>query len=169
MNKIEKIIGEKEVKAFKKDIKRWLKPFKKRIKIEIAKTYECVITKPKIYIDIVRDLKIDNSMDNAHKKVYEESEYNFMKELDYYTFAFLHELGHIMTTKPKDFKEDGEAYEEEMYEHLEDKKNYSFKELIKIHMNTTFEKRANNWAYTFWLDNKNYCHELENILKRHSL
>ena len=174
LNAIEQMLDKKQVKAFKKEIKKWLKPIKKNIKVEMAMSYECVITKPKIYVDIVRDLKLDNECDILHKEIYQESNYQFMKYLNYYTFAFLHELGHIMTVKPKDFEDEENQYYEELemaiLEHIQEENEVpNLKMTVKYHMNTTLEKLANDWAYTFWKNNKDYCKKLENILIRYSI
>lgn len=174
MNEIEQLLDKKEVKAFKKKIKKWLKPFKKKIAVEMAMSYECVVTKPKIYVDIVRDLKPNNEMDIVHKKAYENSDYQFLTSLDYYTFAFLHELGHIMTVRPENYGDEKEQHDEEfqlaIIEHLhEEDEKPSLEDVMRYYMNTTFEMKANNWAYKFWLNNKDYCKQLENILIRYSI
>lgn len=174
LNEIEQMLDKKQVKAFKKEIKKWLKPIKRGIKVEMAMSYECVITKPKIYVDIVRDLKLDNECDTLHKEVYQNSKYQFMTALNYYTFAFLHELGHIMTVKRKDFKDEKEQHDEEfqiaILSHIhEEGERPNLKTAIEYYMNTTFEIKANEWAYTFWKKNKDYCKKLEKILIRYSV
>ena len=174
LNCIEDLFDKDFVKGFKKEIKRWLKPFKKKIAIEMSVRNECVISKPKIYVDVVRDLKTDNKIDTLHKKLYEESDYQFMTSLDFYTFAFLHELGHIMTVRPKDVLEEKEQHDEEfqlaILEHFhETGENPSLETATKYYMNTTFERKANEWAYKFWQLNKDYCKELEDVLIRYSV
>ena len=174
LNEIELLIDKKFVKDFKKEIKQWLKPFKKRIAIEMSVRYECVISKPKIYVDVLRDLKTDNRIDTLHKKLYEKSDYQFMTSLDYYTFAFLHELGHIMTVKPENVLEELDQHDEEfntaILEHIKKEgKKPNLEIATKYYMNTTFERKANEWAYKFWQLNKDYCKELENILIRYSI
>ena len=169
MNEIEKLLDKKEVKGFRKDLKKWLKPFKKKIAVEMAMSFECVITKPKIYVDIVRDLKQDNTMDNLHKELYKEKGFDFQNELNFYTFAFLHELGHIMTVRPKDFETEIENFHYEMGDLLTQDHVENPKLLLETYMDTEFERKANNWAYRFWELNKDYCKELENILIRYSI
>lgn len=174
MNEIEKLLPKKNVKNFKKEIKKWLKPIKKGIKIEIADSYECVISKPKIYVDILRDLKPNNQVDISHRKVYERSDFQFMSALDYYTFAFLHELGHIMTVKPKNVIEEKELHDEDferrIASHIQEKgEKPDYETAIEYYMNTSFERKANEWAYDFWKNNRNYCDKLEIILNKYSL
>jgi hypothetical protein len=95
----------------------------------------------------------ENDIDKLHQKYYQENGFDYDKfNIDFKTFTLLHELGHIQSkTTPKEEKEHY-AKQKEINDSVK-LDNKPLNDTLLKYFNLPLEKRADQWAWNYLIDN----------------
>ena len=137
-------------------LKEFIHSIDKDIDIQYTYNYSSNMFDKIIYIGL-GDRDIQNHLMDYIKL---DMGYNYYKYCSSTVWSILHELGHILTASDKDVLEvEFNRYNKDIESII--KSNVSPYEKIKRYMLLPLEKKANDWAYEYLLNNKDKIKRLE--------
>ena len=107
-----------------------------------------------VYVGLLNFI-FDDDINRTHKQLYETQRAIKFDELDYNTFALLHEIGHVMSREKYENLERAIANSDTAMHNFKINHPYAtMQEELEHYMELPLEMDADNWAHNYYMNNK---------------